>query len=85
MVTRKSNSESAKNPLIIGVLLLLVSLSLAGCTFEKVRPWERGRLANPVMVRDANPAQALLEQHTYSSKETTAGGYSAGAGGCGCN
>ncbi|MDX1693328.1 MAG: DUF4266 domain-containing protein [Ketobacteraceae bacterium] len=67
-------------------LMLWLALPLvSGCSYEKVRPWERGRLANPVMIRDANPAQALLEQHTYSSKETTSGGYSAGAGGCGCN
>ena len=72
-------------PYTLCVFMLLLGAMSSGCTFEKVRPWERGRLANPVMVRDANPAQALLEQHTYSSKETTSGGYSAGAGGCGCN
>jgi hypothetical protein len=72
-------------PYIWCVITLLIMVTGSGCTYEKVRPWERGRLANPVMVRDANPAQSLLEQHTYSSKETTSGGYSAGAGGCGCN
>lgn len=76
--------RSLKSSLLLGVLLVFTMLK-TGCSYENVRPWERGRLANPVMVRDANPAQAILEQHTYSSKETTAGGYSAGAGGCGCN
>ena len=68
----------------LAISLLLVAF-MSGCAYEAVKPWQRGRLANPVMVRDANPAQAVLEQHTYSSKESTSGGYSTGAGGCGCN
>ena len=56
-----------------------------GCSYKKVQAWERGNLANPVMLRDSNASQAILEQHTYSAKESTAGGYSTGAGGCGCN
>lgn len=70
------------------LLLSLIAAVLVletGCTIEKVKPWQRGRLANPVMVRDANPSQSTLEQHTYASKESTSGGYSTGAGGCGCN
>ncbi len=67
------------------VLILLVALSLTGCAMEKVAPWQRGNLAKRVMVRDATAAQAALEQHAYSSKEATAGGYGIGAGGCGCN
>ncbi|MCG8668504.1 MAG: DUF4266 domain-containing protein [Pseudomonadales bacterium] len=65
--------------------IMLIAVSISSCAIEPVKPWQRGRLANPVMVRDANPAQAVLEQHTYSSKEATSGGYSTGAGGCGCN
>ena len=60
-------------------------LASSGCSYHKVQAWERGNLANPVMLRDSNASQATLEQHTYSSKESTAGGYSTGAGGCGCN
>ncbi|NPU92991.1 MAG: DUF4266 domain-containing protein [Gammaproteobacteria bacterium] len=58
---------------------------LPGCAYEPVKAYQRGKLANPVMVRDANPAHSAFEQHVYSSKESTAGGYSTGAGGCGCN
>ena len=60
-------------------------LTSSGCSYQKVQAWERGNLANPVMLRDSNASQAILEQHTYSAKESTAGGYSTGAGGCGCN
>lgn len=69
---------------IITVTLFSLS-SISGCTYQKVNVWQRGHLANPVMVRDASGAQAALEQHAYSAKEATAGGYTTGAGGCGCN
>lgn len=67
------------------IAIAFVVLACSGCSYQKVQAWERGNLANPVMLRDSNASQAILEQHTYSAKESTAGGYSTGAGGCGCN
>ncbi|MBV1920479.1 MAG: DUF4266 domain-containing protein [Pseudomonadales bacterium] len=67
------------------IAIIFSVLASSGCSYQKVQAWERGNLANPVMLRDANSSQAILEQHTYSAKESTAGGYSTGAGGCGCN
>lgn len=64
---------------------LLCALGLVGCAIEPVQPWERGALADPLMVRDPGALHAGLEQHIYTSKEGTSGGYSVGAGGCGCN
>lgn len=60
-------------------------LAFSGCSSMQVAAWEKGNLAKPVMVRDTNAHHAGLEQHTYMSKEATEGGYSLGAGGCGCN
>lgn len=37
------------------------------------------------MTRDAGAHDVALEQHTHLSKESAQGGYSIGAGGCGCN
>ena len=76
-------SHFLKLSLIAAALFSLSSIS--GCTYQKVNVWQRAHLANPVMVRDASSAQASLEQHAYSAKEATAGGYTTGAGGCGCN
>ena len=67
------------------IVMTFLILTTSGCSYQKVQAWERGNLANPVMLRDSNASQAILEQHTYSAKESTAGGYSTGAGGCGCN
>ena len=70
---------------LLGAFSIILLGALPGCTYEPVKVWQRGQLANPVMVRDPDVGQAALEQHVYSSKESTSGGYSTGAGGCGCS
>ncbi len=70
---------------IIFLLLLAGLMQISACSLTKVESWERGNLANPVMIRDTSAHHGSLEQHTYLSKEATQGGYSIGAGGCGCN
>ena len=69
------------------ILLVVVNLvvHLAACSITPVSPWQRGNLAKKQMVRDSGGLHNALEQHTYASKEGTAGGYSVGGGGCGCN
>jgi len=62
-----------------------IALCLGACAAETVSPWQRGNLAKKVMVRDASGQQSAFEEHAYASKEGTAGGYSVGGGGCGCN
>jgi hypothetical protein len=67
------------------LLLIAATLSLVACAAEPVSAWQRGNLAKKQMVRDSSPLHSALEQHSYSSKEGTSGGYSVGGGGCGCN
>ncbi|MCA9547849.1 MAG: DUF4266 domain-containing protein [Myxococcales bacterium] len=65
-------------------LLALAALSSAtGCA--RVKPWERGTLAKRCMRFDADPDDAVLEQHTFAYREGAAGAYGGGGGGCGCN
>jgi hypothetical protein len=64
------------------VVGLLLSVS-SGCA--AVQPWERGRLAKPLMQLDPEPESTLLEQHVYQYREGSAGGYGGLGGGCGCN
>jgi hypothetical protein len=60
--------------------LVLVAAASMGCTH--VAPYERGRLANPMMTADLEgPAAA----HVYDVHEGATGGGSPTAGGCGCN
>jgi Domain of unknown function (DUF4266) len=69
---------------LIFSILFLAGL-LAGCATSEVKPWERARLARWDMRWDPDPAQALLSQHAYFSKEGSNGSIGAAGGGCGCN
>jgi hypothetical protein len=70
--------------ILAGAALALLALALAGCAQAPVRPWERGHLADPAMVRDAGAHHRAFVEHFHASKEATHGGYGLGAGGCGC-
>jgi len=64
-------------------LLVVAAASLgAGCG---VRANQRERLAKPKMQFNPAPETTQLEQHVYSYREGSTGGYDAGGGGCGCN
>jgi hypothetical protein len=60
---------------------LLVALAGVGCTH--VAPYERGKLAHPMMTADdlAGPAAA----HVLAVQEGATGGGSLSESGCGCN
>jgi Domain of unknown function (DUF4266) len=62
---------------------LVASLSAPGCT--AVHAYERETLAQPRMQLDPDPEATLLEQHVYTYREGSSGGYGGGGGGCGCN
>lgn len=66
-------------------LIVLTAMAAASCAVEPVQPWERGNLASTTMVKALDSHNAAFSEHTYTSKEATAGGYGVGAGGCGCN
>ena len=70
---------------MIKLISLVVLLSLAGCSQVDVKPWEKGYLAKQSMIFDSDALETLYLEHTYSSKESAAGGSSVGGGGCGCN
>ena len=68
-----------------GVLLALVVLQgLSGCSIEPwVKPYERDRLADPIMALDGDPVSSAYLQHVYESREGARGGEGAAGGGCG--
>ncbi len=67
----------------VAIALLLTTFGLlSGCA--QVAPWERGRLAQPEMALNPNPAQRALREHVYMSREAAIGGASSAGGGCGC-
>lgn len=73
----------------IGRLLLplLVVAGLSGCSSIEpwVKPYERDKLADPIMALDANPVSSSYIQHVYEAREASRGGEGSAGGGCGCN
>jgi len=70
------------------VATLGLSLALgAGCTSIKpwVKPYERAKLADPIMVQEPFPLDAGYMKHMYRSREGARGSEGSGGGGCGCN
>ena len=69
------------------LLALLLAASLSACSGIEpwVKPYERDRLADPIMALDPNPVATSFMQHAYESREGARGGEGAAGGGCGCN
>jgi hypothetical protein len=51
----------------------------------RVRPWERGALADDIMNPDIDPLGTAAAEHVYFSREAASGGRGVGGSGCGCN
>lgn len=66
----------------LGLLLVASAIAASGCA--TVHPWERGRLADPNMVFDANAAQNAYTAHWEEAREGASGGLGVQSGGCGC-
>lgn len=69
------------------LLAILVLSAASGCSSIEpwVKPYERDRLADPIMFLDADPVSTAYIQHVYEAREGARGGEGAAGGGCGCN
>lgn len=75
------------------VLILACLSSLLGCStvssVKPIKPWvkpyQRDKLADPLMVQDSFPLDTGYMIHMYRSREGSRGAEGAGGGGCGCN
>lgn len=73
--------------------LLFLGLATAASFFSgcantnlvRVKPWERGVLADYTMRADRDRLNTAMSEHTYFSRETATGGRGVGGSGCGCN
>lgn len=70
---------------LLAPLLIAVTLSACGGIEPWVKPYERDRLADPIMFLDADPVSSSYIQHVYEAREGARGGEGAAGGGCGCN
>ena len=69
------------------LLLAVLATCLSSCAerLVRVKPYERGNLAKPVMTHDRAPLLEAMTDHAYFSREASFGGGGVGGGGCGCN
>ena len=59
---------------------------LSACSVEPwVKPYERDRLADPIMSFDRDPVSSSYSHHVYESREGARGALGSAGGGCGCN
>lgn len=68
------------------IRLLTLTLLLSGCAVEPwVKPYERARLADPIMSLDRDPVASSYLDHVHQSREGARGAEGGAGGGCGCN
>lgn len=75
------------NPIRPGMLLLAAGLAaLTGCSSIEpwVKPYERERLADPIMQLDPNPVSSSYMDHVFEVREGARGATGGSGGGCGC-
>lgn len=70
-------------------LILLASAVLGASACSSIKPWvkpyERDRLADPIMSWDRDAISGAYLDHIYESREGSRGATGTAGGGCGCN
>ena len=67
-------------------LVLLAVLLLGGCAIEPwVKPYERERLADPIMNLQRSTLVGQQREHVYDVREGARGATGVQGTGCGCN
>ncbi|MFL6624966.1 MAG: DUF4266 domain-containing protein [Burkholderiaceae bacterium] len=76
-------------PVLAFLMAAGVLASAAGCAFKPIEPWvkpyERERLADPVMKASLNQLPGRQQDHVYVVREGSRGATGVQGGGCGCN
>ncbi len=59
---------------------------LCGCSVKPwVKPYERNKLADPIMTFNRDPISTSYINHVYEAREAARGAEEGQGGGCGCN
>ena len=63
------------------------TLLLSGCAPIEpwVKPYERERLADPIMALERDPVSGSYLDHVFELREGARGAMGSSGGGCGCN
>ena len=81
--TGRGGWRNAKTSVVSAALLVCL---LSGCAVEPwVKPYERERLADPIMKFSRDPIAERHREHVYDVREGARGATGVQGGGCGCN
>ncbi|TQV82450.1 DUF4266 domain-containing protein [Exilibacterium tricleocarpae] len=71
----------------LALLLSTAAIFTNGCSSIEpwVKPYERERLADPIMSLESHPVSTRYINHVYESREAARGAEGSAGGGCGCN
>lgn len=67
------------------LLATLVLIGGCGNVEPWVKPYERDRLADPIMASDRDPVSSAYLHHVFEAREGARGALGSSGGGCGCN
>ena len=69
------------------LLIIPLLFCVAACSPIKpwVKPYERQRIADEIMIFERDPVADSYLHHVYDAREAARGGDGASGGGCGCN
>ena len=67
------------------LLATLVRIGGCGNVEPWVKPYERDRLADPIMASDRDPVSSAYMHHVFEAREGARGALGSSGGGCGCN
>ncbi len=70
---------------ILLTTIVLAGLSACSPIEPWVKPYERDRLADPIMSFDPDPVSTAYSHHVFEAREGSRGGEGSAGGGCGCN
>ena len=70
---------------VVLMTAVLGGISACGSIEPWVKPYERDRLADPIMFLNSDPVSTAYVQHVFEAREGARGGEGAAGGGCGCN
>jgi Domain of unknown function (DUF4266) len=74
-----------RNSLKLGVVGGALLLGACSSIQPWVKPYERDRLADPIMSWDRDVISSGYMDHIYESREGSRGATGTAGGGCGCN
>ncbi len=74
---------------VLSGLIALLAITSGGCASLELKPWvspfERNKLADPIMSFDRNGTASAFMHHVYQVREGARGAEGGAGGGCGCN